>query len=67
MTYDMGIMEILQSKRNDRKDKSMESMKKMDYTEFKETLKKLVQERADADVEVKIILTVNNNQTKSEV
>lgn len=62
----MGIMEILQSKRNDRKDKSMESMKKMDYTEFKETLKKLVQERADADVEVKIILTVNNNQTKSE-
>lgn len=44
----------------------MENIEAMSYAAFKETLKKQIQERSDADVEVKIILTLNNNQTKSE-
>lgn len=57
---------FLQIERNDREDRTMENIEKMSYTEFKEALKKLVQEKSDSDVEVKIITILNNNQTQSE-
>ena len=44
----------------------MENTKKMDYTEFKEVLKKLVQEKAGTDMKVEIVQIIKNNQTKSE-
>ena len=44
----------------------MENTKKMDYTEFKEALKNLVQEKSDADMKVEIIQILKNNQIKSE-
>ncbi|WP_285824133.1 DUF5688 family protein [Schaedlerella arabinosiphila] len=44
----------------------MENIEKMSYAEFKEALKKQVQEKSDADVEVKIIPILKNNQTESE-
>lgn len=44
----------------------MENTKKMDYTEFKEVLKKLVQEKSVTDMKVEIVQIMKNNQTKSE-
>lgn len=44
----------------------MENTKKMDYTEFKEALKNLVQEKSDNDMKVEIVQIIKNNQTKSE-
>lgn len=44
----------------------MENTKKMDYTEFKEVLKKLVQEKAGTNMKVEIVQIIKNNQTKSE-
>ena len=44
----------------------MENTKKMDYTEFKEVLKKLVQEKAGTDMKVEIVQIIKNNQTRSE-
>ena len=44
----------------------MENTKKMDYTEFKEALKNLVQEKSDSDMKVEIVQIIKNNQIKSE-
>lgn len=44
----------------------MENTKKMEYTEFKEALKNLVQEKSDSDMKVEIVQIIKNNQTKSE-
>lgn len=44
----------------------MENTKKMDYTEFKEVLKKLVQEKAGTNMKVEIVQIIKNNQIKSE-
>ena len=44
----------------------MENTKKMEYTEFKEGLKNLVQEKSDSDMKVEIVQIIKNNQTKSE-
>ena len=44
----------------------MENTKKMDYTEFKEVLKKLVQEKSGTDMKVEIVQIMKNNQTRSE-
>ena len=44
----------------------MENTKKMEYTEFKESLKNLVQEKSDSDMKVEIVQIIKNNQTKSE-
>lgn len=38
----------------------------MEYTEFKEGLKNLVQEKSDSDMKVEIVQIIKNNQTKSE-
>lgn len=44
----------------------MENTKKMEYTEFKESLKNLVQEKSDDDMKVEIVQIIKNNQIKSE-
>ena len=44
----------------------MENTKKMEYTEFKESLKNLVQEKSDSDMKVEIVQIIKNNQIKSE-
>ena len=44
----------------------MENTKKMEYTEFKEGLKNLVQEKSDDDMKVEIVQIIKNNQIKSE-
>ncbi len=44
----------------------MENTKKMEYTEFKEALKNLVQEKSDDDMKVEIVEIIKNNQIKSE-